>query len=96
LRVAGETLALAVKVRETADCDAPARRATSIDEAYFLATDTDAPSLPARRFRPALAAGFLRGDPARGRSSPFWLTAGLLVPAFFSRPPIFRRWAPFA
>ena len=35
--MAAETLAPAVKVRETADCETPASRATSIDEAYFLA-----------------------------------------------------------
>src|SRR6516162_9653465 len=47
-RVLADTLAPGVKVRETADWDTPAKRATSIDEANFFLTSPTfiAPRLP--------------------------------------------------
>ena len=35
-RIFAETLAPGVKVRETADCETPANRATSRDDEYFF------------------------------------------------------------
>ena len=45
LRVRSETLAPAVNVRETADCETPATLATSVDDGYFLAREIGSPIL---------------------------------------------------